>query len=494
MRTRFYLFIILFFLFCVYSFSTGSVISIDKDGERYQLESLEIGGHRYIELSDLMKMNGGELFWDPLAKKAIWEFKEHLFEFTLFSPYILLDEEAYNLTLPVEFKQGKVYLPFQTFWPILEMIESSEEMVSRGEYNILDLKASRKLNGILIEIFLSQPLNYEVFKSENNWLIINFLEGKLDTLYFSDPKMSGFVQNESNRRPSGADIILESKAYQFQNSAQLSLRLFKEFPRHYQFIREDPFRLQITLEDTTLDFLKTTEEIEKNPIDVIIIDPGHGGEDLGAVGAKGLKEKDVVLDIAFRLEKFLKEPEDENLKVHLTRSGDYFVTLEQRSLFANQKGGDLFISIHTNSARRKKASGTEIYFLAQAKNDEARAVAALENSSIRFEYPEGASVDTSELDFILMDMIQTEFLKESSDLAQMIHDQMEKYLDIPSRGVDQAGFFVLNKTYMPAVLVEAAFISNQKEEKLLNQSSFRQKIAQGIYEGILDFKNKYDSR
>lgn len=233
---------------------------------------------------------------------------------------------------------------------------------------------------------------------------------------------------------------------------------------------------------------------KKNPIDVIIIDPGHGGEDFGAVGSKGLKEKDVVLDIAFRLEKLLKNSLNEDLKVHLTRRGDYFVPLEQRSLFANQKGGDLFISIHVNSARRKKASGTEIYFLAQAKNDEARAVAALENSSIRFEHPEGTPMDTSELNFILMDMIQTEFLKESSDLAQMIHDQMEKYLDIPSRGVDQAGFFVLNKTYMPAVLVETAFISNQKEEKLLNQSSFRQEIAQGIFEGILDFKDKYEPK
>lgn len=472
--------LILFFIFCIYSFSSGSVITIDKEGEKYQLESLEIGGHRYIDLTDLKEIYGGKLFWDPLGKKALWEVKEHLFEFTLFSSYILLDEEAYNLTLPVELKQGKVYLPFKTFWPVLEMIESPEEMVSRGEYNILDLKASQKLNGILIEIYLAQPLNYEIFKSENNWLIINFLEGEIDTLLFSDLEIP--------------EIIWESKAYQFQNSAQLSLRLYKEFPRHYQFIKESPFRLQITLEDTTQSLLQANEEIERNPIDVIIIDPGHGGEDFGAVGSKGLKEKDVVLDIAFRVEKLLKDAGREDLKVHLTRRGDYFVPLEQRSLFANQKGGDLFISIHTNSARRKKASGTEIYFLAQARNDEARAVAALENSAIRFEYPEGAPIDTSELDFILMDMIQTEFLKESSDFAQMIHDQMKEYLNIPSRGVDQAGFFVLNKTYMPAVLVETAFISNREEERLLNQSSFRQKIAQAICEGILDFKNKYEAQ
>ncbi len=152
------------------------------------------------------------------------------------------------------------------------------------------------------------------------------------------------------------------------------------------------------------------------------------------------------------------------------------------------------MSIHANAAKRRAAAGTEIYFLAQAKNDEARAAEALENSAILFERPKGTPADTSELNFILMDMLQTEFLKESSDLAQIIHDRMKQRLDIPSRGVDQAGFFVLNKTYMPSVLVETAFISNPEEEKLLNKSTFRQKIAEAICQGILDFKNKYEGK
>ena len=480
MKARITLVTLLVLLCCIRSFSYGSVVTIDKEGEKYQLESEEIGGYLYVELTGLKEVYDGELFWDPMGKRIFWELQDHLFEFVLFSPYVLLDGEAHNLTLPVEIKQGRIYLPFKTFWSLLETVESPEKTSGQEIYNVLDLKVSRKLNGVLIEIFLAQPLNCEVFQSENNWLVINFLEGKIDTVYFSDLGMP--------------DLIPESKAYQFDNSAQLSLRLFKEFPRYYQSIKEDPLRLQIILEDTAQGLIDVTGEVEKNPIDVIIIDPGHGGENSGAVGSKGLKEKDVVLDIAFRLEGLLKNSGDGNLKIYLTRTGDYFVPLEQRSLFANQKGGDLFISIHANSAKRKNAAGTEVYFLAQAKNDEARAVAALENSAIRFEYPEGAPVDTSELDFILMDMLQTEFLKESSELAQMVHDRLQKQLDIPSRGVDQAGFFVLNKTYMPAILVETAFLSNQKEEKLLNQSSFRQKVAQAIYEGIMDFKNKYDSK
>ena len=478
------------FLIYLHSLSYSSAIIVEKGDQKYELESQDINNFQYIELTGLKKIYGGELFWEPMGKTASWQVKEHQFKFTFFSPYIILDQDIYNLTLPVEFKQGKVFLPFKTFWPILETIEPPEEIVKKqGEYNIQDLKVSQKLNGMLIEIYLSEPLNYEIFKSENNWLIINFLEGKIDTLFFSNFKIP--------------DVILESKAYQFQSasggSAQLSLRLFKDFPKLYYFLKSTSdglYRLQITLEDTAAvePPSQENEEPEKNPIDIIIIDPGHGGENSGAVGPKGTKEKDIVLDIALRLESMLKSSNQKGLQVYLTRRDDKFIPLEDRALFANQKGGDLFVSIHANAAKRRAAAGTEIYFLAQAKNDEARAAEALENSAILFERPEGAPADTSELNFILMDMLQTEFLKESSDLAQIIHDRMKQKLDIPSRGVDQAGFFVLNKTYMPSVLVETAFISNPEEEKLLNKSTFRQKIAEAICQGILDFKNKYEGK
>lgn len=478
------------FLIYLHSLSYSSTIIVEKGDQKYELESLEINNYQYVELTGLKEIYGGEFLWDPAREIVSWQVKDHQFRFTFFSPYIVLDQQIYNLTLPVEFKNGKVYLPFKTFWPVLESIEPPEELVRKQSgYNILDVKVSQKLNGMLIEIYLSQPLNYELFKSENNWLIINFLEGKIDTLFFSNFKIP--------------DVILESKAYQFKSasggSAQLSLRLFKDFPKLYYFLRSTPDglnRLQITLEDTAA--VETppqeNEEPGKNPIDIIIIDPGHGGDNSGAVGPKGTKEKDIVLDIALRLENLLKNSGQKDMRVYLTRRDDRFVPLEDRALFANQKGGDLFVSIHANAAKRRTAAGTEIYFLAQAKNDEARAAEALENSAILFERPQGSPADTSELNFILMDMLQTEFLKESSDLAQIIHDRMKQNLDIPSRGVDQAGFFVLNKTYMSSVLVETAFISNPEEEKLLNKSTFRQRIAEAICQGILDFKNKYEGK
>jgi N-acetylmuramoyl-L-alanine amidase len=234
---------------------------------------------------------------------------------------------------------------------------------------------------------------------------------------------------------------------------------------------------------------KDQGENEENPIDLIVIDPGHGGEDTGAKGPGGVLEKEVTLQIAKKVAEALR---DKGFQVVLTRDEDVFIPLGERTALANRKGADLFISIHANAAKRKQASGSETYFLSRAKNDEARAVATLENASLRFEKPDFDTEGGEDLDFILLDMVQNEYLKESQDLAALIQDNLEKHLPIPNRGVDQAGFYVLNKAYMPAVLVETAFISNANEAKLLKKDSFQDKIAQAITQAVGKFKDKYE--
>jgi N-acetylmuramoyl-L-alanine amidase len=223
----------------------------------------------------------------------------------------------------------------------------------------------------------------------------------------------------------------------------------------------------------------------------IVIDPGHGGEDSGAVGRNGLIEKEVTLDIARKLQNLLQDAK--NFPVVLTRDKDELIPLERRAEIANQNQADLFISIHANASKKRSARGSETYFLSAAKNEEARTAAALENSSLRFEQTSDSSRNSSDLDFILMDLVQNEFLTESSDLASIIQKHLKKELTLPDRGVNQAGFVVLNTVYMPAVLVETAFISNPEEEALLKSDSFRQKIAQAIFESIMEFKKKYES-
>jgi N-acetylmuramoyl-L-alanine amidase len=366
-------------------------------------------------------------------------------------------------------------------------ISNSSSVFAMDEFNILDLIAEEKISGILVEIFLTQPLQYEIFADQNQILNISFYQGKLDTAFFNEKKLSEF--------------LTWIKAYQFENSAQLSLRLIKPFVNFTHNLRTDPYRIQISLvhappsTDTAESSLSGISNEHKEPlnglIDVVVLDPGHGGEDSGAVGKSGLLEKEVTLDIAKRVKSLLEK--EKGIKVFLTRDADVLVPLEERPEIANQNGADIFVSIHTNASKKISAEGCETFFLSAAKNDEARAIAALENSAIRFEHPESDSEDVDDLNFILMDLVQSEFLMESSDLAGMIQNRLKSELSIPSRGVSQAGFRVLNHAYMPAVLVETAFISNKKEESLLKKSSFREKIAQAIYESIKEFKKKYES-
>ncbi len=234
--------------------------------------------------------------------------------------------------------------------------------------------------------------------------------------------------------------------------------------------------------------IEGTTDLERK-IDLIVIDPGHGGRDPGAIGPTGKKEKDITLAIAKKLKRILERKL--RVKVVLTRDRDVFVPLLERAKIANRLGADLFISIHCNSGRNRHASGVETYFLSEARTEWERAVAAYENSAIKYELED--KLDTTDiLKYILMDMAQTEFLKESQDLALFIQQSLAKATKKVDRGVKQAGFYVLFGAYMPAVLVEVGFLSNKKEERLLSSRKYQEKIAYGIYRGIKKFKEKYE--
>jgi len=198
----------------------------------------------------------------------------------------------------------------------------------------------------------------------------------------------------------------------------------------------------------------------------------------------------MTLDIAQRLKKLLKDSY-KNLSIVMVRDEDKYVSLKERTQLANKYPNAIFISIHCNASHNKESKGMETYFLSTAKTDWERAVEARENSSLTFDLPEN---EKKGLDFILWDLAQNEFLSESSLLAEKIQTEYEVKSKISSRGLKQAGFFVLKGNYMPAVLVEAAFISNKAEEKKLKEQSFRQEIAQIVFTGIRKFIKDYEKK
>lgn len=218
----------------------------------------------------------------------------------------------------------------------------------------------------------------------------------------------------------------------------------------------------------------------------IVIDPGHGGKDPGAI-AFGLKEKDVVLRLAKMAAKILQDTH--GYQVSLTRTKDVFLPLEERTAMANTKKADLFLSLHLNAHPDKRVGGVETYFLNLATDADAMRVAALENAT--------STHSIGELQDILQDILKNAKNDESSRLAQYIHRNLATGLDqgykIKNLGVKQAPFYVLIGAEMPAVLIEVSFITNPKEAELLQKESYLLKIAEEIVNGLISYVEHHHS-
>jgi len=218
----------------------------------------------------------------------------------------------------------------------------------------------------------------------------------------------------------------------------------------------------------------------------IVIDPGHGGSEIGAVGPTGLTEKFVAFDISQRLHDLIEERL--GLDVRLTREADVDKDLEQRTAFANNLKADIFVSVHANAYRGRGVRGAETFFLSdRATDDDARRLAAVENDALDLQGP--ASGD-SDLQMLLWDMAQTEHLFESSVLAEMIQVRLNSLAGTADRGVKQAPFRVLRGANMPSVLVEVGFLSNPDEERLLADPQHRQRIAEQLYQSLNQYRRR----
>ncbi len=220
--------------------------------------------------------------------------------------------------------------------------------------------------------------------------------------------------------------------------------------------------------------------------DCVVLDPGHGGRDPGAVGPSGSYEKDRTLEIAL-LVRDLIQLQLPGIRVVMTRETDEYVSLGARTRLANAEHADLFLSIHCNASTRSAANGFETFFLSRARSDDARAVEMLENQAIEFDEVE-LTFESDPLSFLLADIAQNVYLNASSGLAARMQSSLDtSWPGRSNRGVKQAGFYVLRGAYMPAVLIEVAFISNRIEEELLKSLDFRYHSAQAIVAAVEEF-------
>ncbi len=229
----------------------------------------------------------------------------------------------------------------------------------------------------------------------------------------------------------------------------------------------------------------TLPQERERTVYIIVLDPGHGGKDPGAIGrSSGLKEKDVTLKVTKLVATLLNK--EVGMKAYSTRNTDEYLSLDRRTEIANQVGGDMFVSIHVNSGYRRRAKGVETFFNSRYSYGEgAEEVAAIENS------PLGSENVSDAAKLIIWDLIQDEYRSESNDLAHIVQKEMVQATAREDRGVKSAGFYVLRGAKMPAILVEIGFLSNASEERMLREEDFREKIALGIFRGL---KRYYENK
>lgn len=265
-----------------------------------------------------------------------------------------------------------------------------------------------------------------------------------------------------------------------------------ETKNFYAFLLENPYRLVVDVyssdrgkhkERRATKTKKVLTENDLHEIRRIVIDPGHGGKDPGAIGPRGVREKDIALDVGKKLGALLREKY--GVEIIYTRDRDVFVPLNERTEIANAKKADLFISIHANASQRRNARGLETYFLNWTNDKEATRVAAREN---RISEKKMRQMQNG-LQFILQDLARNSKKEESMRLAHSVQNAMARslkkdYRRVNDLGVKSALFYVLVGAEMPSVLVEMSFISNREEEMRLASKKYKNTIAEAIARGI----------
>tara|TARA_A100001011_G_scaffold356994_1_gene401487 strand:+ start:12626 stop:13783 length:1158 start_codon:yes stop_codon:yes gene_type:complete len=342
----------------------------------------------------------------------------------------------------------------------------------------------------LEEFFISQDFQYNLYKDKSKIDVI------IENKRFTFSTNSSFVKIDDKIYHMIKNIkFFDNNFYAPLNSFMRLYTQFdnKEFIVNYNdkvIIIKETNTVSQQIQEVDQEFLNKIKNENNWKITTIVIDPGHGGKDPGAIGYHNIKEKHIVLDIAKELGSFLKK-EMPNLKVIYTRDDDTFLGLKNRTAFANKNEGHMFLSIHANASTAKTARGFEIFLLQANSVDKAIDVAVRENASIFFE----DNPEEYEQNQMIASVSENMYLQESEKLAVSIQAAVKKELPkTRMRGIKQAGFYVLVGAAMPKVLIEAGFITNKSEAKLLNKSSYRSEMAYGIFKGVQAYINSHNSK
>jgi len=410
--------------------------------------------------------------------------------------YFVLDGQLTKICCNIIKKQNKWLVPLDFIKKISEVVlkenyfwnpEDALAIIGHNENNLLKIDFESKNNKTIIYFEGNIDEDYRIIE-EPQAISIKFLSSSLLKPYYikeiNDVNIKKIYYKLSAQNIGTYIIELQKPNIPY------SITQSKDKQRlSIEFVASAPQEITKSEQSVAKPIQQAPEKPKETPVNVkalktIVLDPGHGGDETGAVGTKGSYEKDISLSICKILKKLLED--SLGIQVVLTRDRDISLDLMQRTAIANNYKADIFISIHANASNRKNASGAETYFLSlDATDEESLSLAKIENKLPQMEN----SNSSPDLNLILWDLAQTEHIQESSLLAEFIQEELNTELSIKNRGVKQAPFRVLMGAAMPAVLIEVGFITNPKEEELLNDYNYQRNIAAAILRSIQKFKN-----
>lgn len=467
--------------------------------------------HVYVSIPQLARNLGLKTFdLKATSKLSVYSDSGSLL-FTPSNSFVVVSSQGnksvMQMPLPVVSANDNLYMPAEYagdyFSRILrgtlqfneENSEFSFSPASVGLPQITQLRVQTKENGAVIEIRMqSLPKAYEASITPGG------LGGEPDMLYVTLMPASGDVQTLDSLP--GTSVYSKVIAIQNPKSVQLSFRLKGRYLSKQVLVDSTNNTVLVALYSRAdvqkiyaQELKKRLENEKKNwKLNVIVIDPGHGGKDPGTIGVHGTEEKNVALAIGLDVRRDLHKALPD-VKVVMTRDKDVFVPLDKRGEIANAAGGKLFISIHCNSMPTKPnpMRGVETFFLRPGKTAEAIRIAAQENAAIKYENDYEKKYKSYNADnLILTTMAHSAYVKLSERLAELIEKNVSRVAHERANGVEQAGFYVLIGASMPAVLVETGYLSNVRQERFLRSKRGQRLIAKGITDAIVKYKAEYE--
>ncbi|MEA3508954.1 MAG: N-acetylmuramoyl-L-alanine amidase [candidate division NC10 bacterium] len=473
-------------------------IEILYEGELKVLNTEFINDQEYVPLQEVATVTRGRVLRDGLRVNG------GTFHLVEGQAGVILGDTTFLLSAPPVKKEGAFWVPIEFLVRAMETRYGEGRVywnkstrvvwIGKERYNLRLLRHHAYPNYTRIVIEALKPLNFRLLEEDKEKLSLRIQEGVLS------PMLSEVIQINDG-------LIERIEPTQAKREAIFHIQRDAFGGVTRAFALKNPDRIVVDLYRAKVGTplpsgtpsagpksrlgSPTPSGTPPAPLKTIAIDPGHGGRDTGAVGRNGLHEKDVVLDIALRLRRLIQERL--GVRVVMTRTEDVFVPLEERTAIANRAKADFFISVHVNAAPRSRAQGFEAYYLSREPSDSvARASAIRENLAVNLGGLRPREQEA--LRAILWDMANTLYIRESSQLARILLEELDKILRVDNRGVKSAPFFVLMGAAMPAVLVEVAFISNRKEEKKLQTKRYKNRVAEALYSSVARFKARYERR